>query len=51
MIAHAEFDLTAAALIYWNLEEPVAHLLFPQPLMSCYRSSNHVFCQRLSSAP
>lgn len=28
MIAHAAFDLTAAALIYWNLEEAVAHMLF-----------------------
>ncbi len=28
MVAHAAFDLTAVALIYWNWEEPVAHLLF-----------------------
>lgn len=28
MIAHAAFDLTAYALIYWNLESGVAHLLF-----------------------
>ena len=28
MFAHAAFDLTAVALIYWNLEERVAHLLF-----------------------
>jgi CAAX protease family protein len=29
MIAHAAFDLTALALIYWDWEAPVAHLLFP----------------------
>ncbi len=28
MVAHAAFDLTAVALIYWNWEERVAHLLF-----------------------
>jgi membrane protease YdiL (CAAX protease family) len=28
MFAHAAYDLTALALIYWNLEERVAHLLF-----------------------
>jgi membrane protease YdiL (CAAX protease family) len=28
MIAHATFDLVALALIYWNLEPVVAHLLF-----------------------
>jgi membrane protease YdiL (CAAX protease family) len=28
MIAHASFDLTALALIYWNLESRVAHLVF-----------------------
>lgn len=28
MVAHAAFDLTAYALIYWNLESDVAHLLF-----------------------
>jgi CAAX protease family protein len=28
MIAHAAFDLTALAMIYWNLESYVAHLLF-----------------------
>jgi len=28
MAAHAAFDLTALALIYWNLETKVAHLLF-----------------------
>jgi membrane protease YdiL (CAAX protease family) len=28
MIAHAAFDLTALAIIYWNLEKQVAHLIF-----------------------
>ncbi len=28
MIAHAAFDLTALALIYWNLEAQVAHFIF-----------------------
>jgi membrane protease YdiL (CAAX protease family) len=28
MIAHAAFDLTAVAMIYWNLETTVAHLVF-----------------------
>jgi CAAX protease family protein len=28
MFAHAAFDLTAVALIYWNLESDVAHLVF-----------------------
>ncbi len=28
MIAHAAFDVTAVAMIYWNLESKVAHLLF-----------------------
>ena len=28
MIAHASFDLTALAIIYWNLEANVAHLVF-----------------------
>ena len=28
MIAHACFDLTALALIYWDLEAKVAHFLF-----------------------
>jgi len=28
MVAHAAFDLTAVALIYWNLETQVAHLVF-----------------------
>ena len=28
MIAHAAFDLTALAIIYWNLESEVAHLIF-----------------------
>jgi membrane protease YdiL (CAAX protease family) len=29
MVTHAVFDLTALALIYWDLEVRVAHLLFP----------------------
>ena len=29
MVAHAVFDVTAVALIYWNWESAVAHLLFP----------------------
>jgi len=28
MIAHAAFDLTAVAIIYWNLENEVARLIF-----------------------
>src|SRR6266545_1434144 len=28
MFAHAAFDLTALAIIYWNLESDVAHLIF-----------------------
>lgn len=28
MAAHAAFDLTAVAIIYWNLESAVAHLVF-----------------------
>ena len=28
MCAHAAFDLTAYAMIYWNLESVVAHLVF-----------------------
>ena len=28
MIAHAAFDLTALAIVYWNLERQVAHLIF-----------------------
>ena len=28
IVAHAAFDLTALAMIYWNLESKVAHLLF-----------------------
>jgi membrane protease YdiL (CAAX protease family) len=28
MVAHAAFDLTAIALIYWNLESDVAHFIF-----------------------
>jgi membrane protease YdiL (CAAX protease family) len=28
MVAHAAFDLLALAMIYWNLEADVAHLIF-----------------------
>ncbi len=28
MVAHAPFDLTALAMIYWNLESKVAHHVF-----------------------
>src|SRR5712692_2976978 len=28
MVAHAAFDLTAVAIIYWNLETRVAHFVF-----------------------
>jgi uncharacterized protein len=28
MCAHAAFDLTAVAIVYWNLESAVAHLIF-----------------------
>ncbi|MBA3255166.1 MAG: CPBP family intramembrane metalloprotease [Pyrinomonadaceae bacterium] len=28
IIAHAAFDLTALAMIYWNLESKVAHFVF-----------------------
>ena len=28
MCAHAAFDLTALAIIYWNLESDIAHLIF-----------------------
>jgi membrane protease YdiL (CAAX protease family) len=28
MCAHAAFDITAIAIIYWNLEGTVAHLVF-----------------------
>ena len=28
MCAHAAFDLTAVAIIYWNVESKVAHLIF-----------------------
>jgi membrane protease YdiL (CAAX protease family) len=27
MVAHAAFDVTAVLMIYWNLEEPIGHLL------------------------
>jgi uncharacterized protein len=32
MCAHAAFDLAAVAIIYWNLEAAVAHLVFKSPL-------------------
>jgi hypothetical protein len=28
IVAHAAFDVTALAIIYWDVEEEVAHLLF-----------------------
>jgi hypothetical protein len=28
MVTHAAFDLAALAMIYWNLESDVAHLIF-----------------------
>jgi hypothetical protein len=28
MVAHAAFDLIALAVIYWNLETAVPHLIF-----------------------
>ena len=28
MVAHVAFDLTALALIYWNVETKIAHLVF-----------------------
>ena len=28
MVAHAAFDLAAVAIIYWDLESRVAHLVF-----------------------
>lgn len=28
MLAHAAFDLAALAIIYWNLETYVAHVVF-----------------------
>lgn len=28
IFAHAAFDLAALAMIYWNLESTVAHLVF-----------------------
>jgi len=30
MCAHAAFDVTAVAIIYWDLESAVAHLVFKQ---------------------
>ena len=28
MVAHAVFDITAVAMIYWDVESRIAHLLF-----------------------
>jgi CAAX protease family protein len=28
MVAHAAYDLTAIAIIYWNIESTIAHLVF-----------------------
>jgi hypothetical protein len=28
MVAHAAFDLTALAMIYWDVESQIAHLIF-----------------------
>ncbi len=28
IVAHAAFDLTALAIIYWDVESEVAHLIF-----------------------
>jgi hypothetical protein len=28
MVAHTAFDLTALAMIYWDFESDVAHLIF-----------------------
>jgi membrane protease YdiL (CAAX protease family) len=28
MLAHAAYDLTAIAMIYWNIESAAAHLVF-----------------------
>ncbi len=28
MVAHAAYDLIAMAIIYWNVESTVAHLVF-----------------------
>jgi membrane protease YdiL (CAAX protease family) len=28
MVTHAAFDLTALAMIYWDLESEIAHLFF-----------------------
>jgi hypothetical protein len=34
ILAHAAFDLTALAIIYWDLESRVAHLVFKQATIS-----------------
>ena len=36
MVAHAAFDLAALAIIYWNLESLMAHLVF-KIAASCLR--------------
>jgi len=28
MVAHAVYDLIAIAIIYWNIESTIAHLVF-----------------------
>jgi len=28
MVAHAAYDLTAIAIMYWNIESTIAHLVF-----------------------
>jgi hypothetical protein len=45
MVAHAAFDLTALAIIYWNLESAVAHFVLNRRssgrLQSSRRELNH----------
>jgi membrane protease YdiL (CAAX protease family) len=36
--AHAAFDLTALAMIYWNLESDIAHLIFSRNELGCLAS-------------
>ncbi|MDP9279882.1 MAG: CPBP family intramembrane metalloprotease [Gemmatimonadota bacterium] len=31
MVAHAAFDVAAVLMIYWNLEQPIGHLLLLRP--------------------
>jgi hypothetical protein len=28
MVAHAAYDLTAVAIIYWDIESTIAHVVF-----------------------